>query len=344
MVNVGIVGLGFMGVTHFKALQQAEGAQVAAVCTRDRQKLSGDWTSVQGNFGEGGGLQDLSGIACYETVDELLADSSIDLVNVCLPTHLHREVSIAALRAGKHVLVEKPIALTLEDADAMMQAAADAKRLLMVGQVLRFFPAFAEAREIVRSGQYGALLGAHFKRIIAKPAWSKDEHFDDVSKSGGPALDLHIHDTDFVHFLAGVPNSVQSRGVVRANGAITYLQTQYVYADGGPCVSAQSGALSMPGMQFEHGFDIYLERATLQHNCLFTGNDIWLYANDEAKKVMTPQRPDGFVAELEHAATCVATQTESDLISAAVARQALAVCLLEQESVLSGRAVAVHSL
>lgn len=341
MVNVGIIGLGFMGVTHFKALCAVEGARVAAVCTRDQQKLRGDWTSVKGNFGEGGGVQDLSGIALYENWRDLLADESIDLVSVCLPSHLHRPVSIAALEAGKHVLVEKPIALTLADADAMLEASAKAGKLLMVGQVLRFFPAFAEACALVHSGEYGALLGAHFKRIIARPSWSKDDHFDDVSKSGGAALDLHIHDTDFVHYLAGVPQSVRATGVVGPDGAVQYIQTQYLYKEDNFCISAQSGALSMPALGFEHGFDIYLEKATLQYNNLFTGNDIWLYPAAGEKQTLTPRRPEAFVAQLQHAVECVNAGKDSALISGSSARMALKVCLNELEAVISGSEVKV---
>jgi len=263
MINVGILGVGFMGVTHYKALQEVHGARVAAISTRDEAKLSGDWRGIRGNFGDSGGEQDLSGVARYRDWQELLADSSIDLVDICLPSHLHRSVTIAALEAGKHVLVEKPLALNLDDADAMVAAARDVNRLLMVGQVLRFFPAFAEAREIVRSRKYGDLRGAHFKRIISAPGWAADDHFADANKSGGAALDLHIHDTDFVHYLCGVPSQVRATGIATPDGSLLYLQTQYLYGDGGPAISCQSGAVAMPGLPFEHGFDIYLEKATL---------------------------------------------------------------------------------
>ncbi|MDF2441783.1 MAG: hypothetical protein JWN98_2767 [Abditibacteriota bacterium] len=341
MIKVGIIGIGFMGVTHFKALQQIEGARVAAISTRDEQKLNGDWRSIKGNFGDSGGVQDVSQIARYPQWEEMLADESIDLVDVCLPTHLHRDVCIAALRAGKHVLVEKPLSLSLEDADAMLAVAEQAGRMLMVGHVLRFFPAFAEAHAIVHSGEFGALLGAHLKRVIAAPKWGADDHFDKVSKSGGPALDLHIHDTDFVHYLAGVPQQVRAIGVTNGQGAVTYLQTQYVYGGGTPCITSQSGALSMPGLPFEHGYDIYLEKATLQFNNLFTGDDIWLYTADGEKQIVRPQRKEAFVAQLEHAVECVRSNTPSQLIDATAARRALSVCLQEQQSVSLGQSVTI---
>src|SRR6188768_1392222 len=90
MVRVGIAGIGFMGVTHYKALQQVEGAQVSAIFTRDPKKLAGDWRDVRGNFGEGGGVEDLSGIKRHDTLDVLLTDPDVDLVDICLPTDMHK--------------------------------------------------------------------------------------------------------------------------------------------------------------------------------------------------------------------------------------------------------------
>jgi len=344
MINVGIIGIGFMGVTHYKAIKNVEGARVGAISTRDPKKLSGDWSGIKGNFGDAGGVQDLSEISRYPEIDELLADASIDLVSICLPTHLHREVTIAALEAGKHVLVEKPIALTLEDADAMIAAAKQAGKMLMVGQVLRFFPAFAEAREIVHSGQYGVMRAAHLKRIIASPKWASDNHFQDVSKSGGPAIDLHIHDTDFVHHLAGVPVRVHATGVVHPNGAVTYVHSQYSYLGGAPCVTCQSGAISMPTLSFEHGYDIYLERAMLRYNSVVTGEDIWLYPQEGEMQKIRPDRPEAFTAQLQHAVDCVVSGQESELINATSARRALAVVLKEQESVITGQSVQVGAV
>ena len=223
MINVGIVGIGFMGVTHFKAMQGVKGGRVAAICTRDEKKLAGDWRAVQGNFGDAGGMQDLSRVARYPDIGELLADASIDVVDICLPTPLHRDVAIAALRAGKHVLVEKPIALTLEDADAMINAAREANRLLMVAHVLRFFPAFAEAREVALSGKHGAILGVHLKRIIGRKTSDTAEKY--FAESGGPALDLHIHDTDYILHFLGTPSRVQTTGYIAPNGDLLSLNS-----------------------------------------------------------------------------------------------------------------------
>ena len=102
---------------------------------------------------------DLSALKTYQHLDDFLADPEIDLVDICNPTDLHLQTALRALAAGKHVLVEKAIALVLADADAMVQAAARAGKLLMVAHVLPFFPEFAYAAEAIRGGRWGRILG-----------------------------------------------------------------------------------------------------------------------------------------------------------------------------------------
>src|SRR5580704_16647313 len=112
MVNIGVVGIGFMGMIHYMAYQKVAGARVVALCSRDPKKLAGDWTGIQGNFGPRGTQMDLTGAALYREFGELLADPRVDLVDLCVPNDAHAPMAIQALQAGKHVLVEKPIALT----------------------------------------------------------------------------------------------------------------------------------------------------------------------------------------------------------------------------------------
>jgi predicted dehydrogenase len=340
MVNVGILGIGFMGVTHYKALQKVKGARAAAICTRDEKKLAGDWSMVQGNFGDAGGVQDLKRVARYREIDELLADDSIDLVDVCLPTPMHREVTIKALRAGKNVLVEKPIALTLKDADAMIGAARETGKLLMVAHVLRFVPAFAEARELALSGKYGALMGVHLKRIIGRKSPEIERNYFD--RSGGPLLDLHIHDTDFMMHLCGTPARVLANAHVAPNGDVLYFNAEYFYDGRSIGASAQCGAVGQPPVTFEHGFDFFLEKATLRYNSLRDANAILLCAGGKQKE-LAPRRKEAFQAQLQHAVDCVRDGRESDIISAQNARTSLAVCLHEKQSALSGKVVNVKS-
>ena len=340
MVRIGIVGVGFMGMIHYLASRKLQGARVAAICSRDEKKLAGDWRSIQGNFGPRGEMMDLAGIKKYRTLDEMLADPNLDLIDVCNPTHLHPENAIKALQAGKHVLVEKAIALEPKDADAMLDAAKKAKRLLMVAHVLPFFPEFAYAAHVIRGGPYGKLLGGHFKRVISKPDWSAD--IGDAAKTGGPAIDLHIHDTHFIGLVCGVPSHVFSTGVMSGD-AVDYLTTAYLYGHGGPAVTCSSGAVAMKGRPFVHGYEIYLEKGTLVYEsgtCPLT----LLKADGTSEQ---PQLAGGdeattaFTLEIQAAVDGVKAGREPDLLSGKLARDALVMCYRECESVRTGKAVAI---
>lgn len=339
MVRIGLVGVGFMGRIHYLASQRLTGAKVVAVCSRDKAKLAGDWTNTRGNFGPEPGRVDLAGVKTYESYDAMLANPEIDLVDICNPTDQHPAFALAALKAGKHVLVEKAIALQPAQADEMLAAAKAAGKLLMVAHVLPFFPEFAYAADAVRSGHYGKLLGAHFQRVISKPDWSAD--IGDASKTGGPAVDLHIHDTHFIGLLAGVPKAVFAAGVVDPSGAVNYLTTQYLYGPGGPSVTCSSGAVSMSGRPFVHGFEIYLEKATLVYNS--GGPALTLLTADGQSSQPTlaggGDPISAFAAEIQTAVDAVMSGREPDLLSGTLARNALVLCHKECESVKNGRIV-----
>jgi predicted dehydrogenase len=340
MVRIGIVSIGFMGMIHYLAARHLRGARVTAVCSRDPKKLAGDWRGIRGNFGPAGEMMDLSGVQKYDRLDALLADPAIDLVDVCNPTHLHPETALRALQAGKHVLVEKSIALDPRDADAMVAAAAGAGKLLMVAHVLPFFPEFAFAAEAVRSGRHGRLLGAHFKRVIARPDWSAE--IADASKTGGPAVDLHIHDTHFIGLVCGVPARVFASGVLE-DGTVQYLTTQYLYGPGGPAVSCSSGAVAQGGRPFVHGYEIYLEKATVVYESGATPLTV-LTADGKLEQPALAgggEATAAFTAELQAAVDGVAAGREPDLLRGQLARDALVLCHRECESVRTGQPVAV---
>ncbi|MFP6631840.1 MAG: Gfo/Idh/MocA family oxidoreductase, partial [Planctomycetota bacterium] len=241
-VGIGLVGLGFMGLTHLRAAQDARGGKVVAIATSDPNKARGDFSSVGGNFGDAGGREDMTGISVHPTLDTLLEDDRVDLVDLCLPSYLHAPAAIRCLQAGKAVLVEKPIALDPKDAHKMLLAAKKARRPLMVAQVLRFMPEFSLLSDAVKSKRWGKLLSLHMKRIIAMPEWSDSSWLADPAKSGGMVIDLHIHDTDFIVHLFGKPNAVSSNGLVDKRG-VNFIRTTYHGKANGPLLSAEAGWL-----------------------------------------------------------------------------------------------------
>jgi len=335
MINIAVVGIGFMGATHYHAAKSVSGARVSAIVTRDPKKQRGDWSDIQGNFGPSGGVQDLSGVKVYATLDEALADDSIDLVDICLPTFMHREAACKALEAGKHVLVEKPISISLEDAEAMLAAEERSGRRLFVGQVLRFFPEFAYLKQLIESGEYGALTALHLKRVITKPNWRED---DSAAVNGGVVIDLHVHDVDFVQYLFGMPEAVFATGVTTERGDVTYLASQFVFG-GGPTVSAHCGAIAAESIPFEHGYDAYFERANISFSSAAGG--LRLYTKEGRIDDPPIDRTDGFVRELQYVVDALEGRTSGEILSGRSARNSLRLCHLLTESVKSGKVMAV---
>ncbi len=350
MVHVGIAGIGFMGVTHYKAMQLVTGGHVSAISSRDPAKRAGDWTAVKGNFGGSGGTHDLSGVTCHATFEDLLADDAVDLVDICLPSPTHRDRSIEALEAGRHVLVEKPIALSVADADRMIDAARANDRLLMVGHVLRFWPQWRFLKQALDDGRYGRLRALNLRRIIALPDWSAT--ISDFAANGGPMIDLHIHDVDFLLYLLGRPRRVRAIGNVR-DDRVEYVSAIYDYDDG-PRVSCQSGAIATAARPFFQAFEACFERATVAFSTSTEPEGCSAEPRRSGAQRLTVYRStddgvgaefpefddaDGFAPQLQHAVDCVTQGTASPFIDAAQARESLEVVMLEDEAVRSGEPV-----
>lgn len=358
MIRIGIVGIGFMGWTHFAGAtkispqgipsgSKLKGGAVTAICARSPEKLAGDWTGIQGNFGPPGPKLDLSKISAYDNYHDLLHDPDIDLVDVCLPNDQHEAVAIAALKAGKHVLVEKPIATDLKAAERMVAAAKKAGKLLMVAQVLPFFPEFQFAAECVANKKYGKLIAAHFRRVITPPKWSSD--MSNFRKLGGWGIDLHIHDNHFIGLIGGTPKQVYSRGVLE-DGQVNHVHTQYVFEDAGLTISAVSGGIAAEGLAFAHGYEMFFEKATLMLSAGTVGGQ-WCVDRPltliQGSKIISPKLKGGtewcsaFTAELQAAVDAVKTGQMPRLLSGELARDALKVCFAEAKSIATGKPVTV---
>jgi predicted dehydrogenase len=347
MARIGIAGIGFMGMIHYLAYQKLKGAKVVAMCEQDRTRLAGDWRTIKGNFGPAGEKMDLSGIEKYEKLADMLANPKIDVIDICLPPAAHAEVAIAALKAGKHVFCEKPIALSAADANRMVKTAGAVGKQLMIGQVLPFFPEYGYAYETARRGKLGRLLGGHFKRVISDPLWLKD--FYDPQKVGGPMLDLHVHDAHFIRLLCGMPQAVFATGRMRGDVA-EYFTSQYLFEDRRLVVSAESGVIHQQGRGFCAGFEIHFEKGTLLYDfAVIDGKPevnmpltVLLADGKVERPTMASADPvDAFVSELAEAQKTVKSGRRSALLDGELARDAVVLCQKQTESIRKRRLVSV---
>ena len=177
-VNVGVIGVGAMGYNHARVYYKLEEANLVAVSDVSERTLN----KVAKKY-------DAKGFTDYE---DLLKDPEIEVVSVCDPTTFHHDVVMEAIKHGKHVLVEKPIAFTLKEAEDMIAAAKEAGVILATGHVERFNPAVQKAKELIDNDVIGDIVSASAKRVGPFPPRIKDV---------GVTIDLAIHDLDVMNYL-----------------------------------------------------------------------------------------------------------------------------------------------
>lgn len=336
-VNVAVVGLGFMGVTHLKAYQKIRGARIVAVCDSARQPVDGILPGMNGNISGVDALDLGPKLKVYKHLDEVLADPEVDLVDLCVPTPLHVPLAVAALKSGKHVVCEKPLARSVVDARKIVNAARNAKGFLLPAMCMRFWPGWAWLKEVVDDGRYGKVLAARFRRVSESPGWSRDSYFNGA-ESGGALLDLHIHDTDFVQFLFGLPKSVFSNGITRFSGAIDHVLTQYEV----PCgavVSAEGSWLMADGYGFHMCYTVNFENATVEFDLTRGADALKVFVSGRKPKTIRCKGSDGYEGELRHMVDSIRACKPPEIVTAQDALNAVRICEAEEKSIRLGRPV-----
>jgi predicted dehydrogenase len=319
-MKAGVIGLGFMGAAHVDAITSYQGAELAAVVTTNTRARDGDLTGTGGNLELGTRQFDFSKVRKYSAWHDLIADPAIEAVSICLPTYLHSEVAIAALNAGKHVLCEKPMALNISDCDRMLEAAAKSRRILMIGQVLRFWPAYRALREFVTTGHHGNVRQATFVRKCGLPSWSN--WLPDESRSGGAILDLLIHDIDQILLLFGTPERVTAKPL----GNIDALMASFIYPNG-PEVRLQGGWFA-PGMPFSMSFQIRADRGEME----LAPDGIYLSDMAGVRKKLEVESTDAYTAEVHYFLDCCQALSQPSLCPPTDSAFAVRVALALKES------------
>lgn len=339
MIKVGIVGFGFMGKMHFNCYNSLETVKIVAICDKDLKQLSGS-SQAQGNIEGQAPEINLTDIEQYDCFDEMLDKSDLDLISITLPTDLHCAHTVKALEKGLHVLCEKPMALTVEDCQTMIDAAEKSQKELQIGQCIRFWPEYAKTKEIVESGEYGKILSASFRRLSLTPTWSVERWLDNGARSGGAAFDLHIHDTDYVHYLLGMPQAVFSQGVIGQSQKVDHIVTQYIYDDG-KVVVAEGGWIMTDGFGFEMSFNLILEKATICYDCT---RDPMFRVCPTKGEVFSPQvqSGDGYFHEIDYLVKKISGKTLPTITTLDNSKDSVRITIAEIESSKTGNLIKLN--
>ena len=330
MVRVGIIGLGMMGRTHYEAYEKLPGVRVVAIADESPQRAAGDLSGTAGNVLEGGlsklPMDRIKGFTDYR---ELIKLADLDAIDVCVPTPHHLQVALDAIATGKHVLCEKPLARTADDAQKIADAAGKAKGLFMPAMCMRFWPEWAWLKKVIDQKTYGKVLSASFRRVASMPSgWYKDGKL-----SGGAVLDLHIHDTDFVHFLFGKPTGVASRGYTKTTGQIDHVSTQYLYKDI-PHVQAEGAWCMADGFGFNMQYTVNFETATAVYDLKQAQNPM-VYQNGQGTAIECAKET-GYEGELRYFTDCCAKGLKPTVVTANDAVNSIRIVEAEVRSIAAG--------
>ncbi|TWU56934.1 1,5-anhydro-D-fructose reductase [Rubripirellula tenax] len=332
-MRAGIVGVGFMGWIHYLAYQRSPAAEVVAFCSSNPAKRAGDWRSIQGNFGPPGEQIDVSGLNVYENFEDMLADDSIDVVDICLPPAMHAEAIRACLDFGKRCLCEKPLALDAATATDLAREATAAN--LAVAHILPLMPEFKILVDAAADGRFGKPVAGRFKRTIGPPDWIPD--FYDADKVGGPLVDLHVHDAHLIRLLFGMPRAARTASH-RRGGVPKFYETVFDFGDDSKVVSAGGGVIDSSARGFTHGYEVSFEAATIQYE--FAGYadgssaliPVTIMHNDG--RVERPEFGDGdpveaFVHEIDAVAKWIDNGEVSPFLDPTIAADALKICEMQ---------------
>ena len=242
-----------------------------------------------------------------------------------MPTHLHKTISIQALDAGVHVLCEKPMALNVADCDAMIDASIKAGKHLMVAQCIRFWPVYDWAKQAVETAEFGKVLAADFLRLTYAPAWDADSWLTDQTKSGGIALDLHIHDLDFIQYLFGTPANVQSVVSKLDNEVPGHVLTTVDYANG-KTISATASWLMPESFGFKMAFNIVCEKAAIKFDSC-AGPMLTVYPVEGEVVHPDISEGDGYKGEIEYFARLLAGTNTETMITPEQTRESVRMAL-----------------
>ncbi len=330
-MRVGIVGAGTMGNVHAAGWKNTDAELVGVMSKHHGAALE---------------LAQKYNTKVFDTYEDLL--HQVDIIDICVPTDFHKDMVLQAAKAGKHVICEKPIALTVEDGQAMLEACNKANVRLFIAMVVRFFPQYSAAQKAVTSGQIGNIGVMRLKRVSYQPT-GDEAWFTNEARSGGMLVDLMIHDFDYARWLGGKVKRVFAKSVrsqdPHAPGDYALVTLGF---DDGRMALVEGGWAYPPGV-FRTSLDIAGSDGVIE----WRSDDAvtiqpFLKPKEEASvaRVGVPSSilaEDPYTTEIKHAYDCI-KNNKPFLVTAEDGLEALRIALAAKESLKTGKAITLGGL
>ena len=332
-IRIAVLGSGFMGGVHARAYHKMDHVDVAMIYASSptraeplAKELGTRWTN---------------------DLDTILGDDSIDAIDICLPTPEHRWATEASLNAGKHVLLEKPLALSLMDAEAIVSAADASDRVVMVAHVLRFWPEYVALKAIIDSGELGRPRFVSAVRRQPTPAWMRNGA--SVHVTGGSLHDMLIHDFDAANWVLGTPVETRAYGPVNAaTGGRDQAQVMVTYE--GASAMIDGGWMMPDSYPFTSRFEVLCENGAVELHFRAGGrsfevgeptNVLTVYRNEGDPEVIEVEQTDAYENQCAYFIECVRNGSRPDRASTGDAMMAMRLAIAAQASAERGTPVGI---
>jgi len=328
-MNFAIIGFGGLGKVHFEnsisLMNNRDDVKLVAICDVDEERFH---QKIETNLGGETHEEDLTKYNLYTDVLSLFERENLDFVITALPTNLHEKIAVMALQRGIHVFSEKPMARSLDECKRMVDTATMHNKKLMIGQCLRFHPHYRKAKEFIDNKTFGKVIRAEFKRYSNTPKWSWQNWMLDFDKSGGCALDLHVHDLDIINWVFGRPLSVKST----ATHYILKFEsifTEYEYKN---LLVTAAADWSLTGYPFTPAFMIVFEEAVVEWN----KGDLMVYPIEGDAYKADVSDENCYYNEINEFIDCIKYDRESESINPRSTMQTIEIAFAEIKSAEEG--------
>ncbi len=327
MLDVAVIGFGFMGMTHAGNLLKNPDVRLKAVVDKYPDNIHQKLNEQSGNFSAGNiDADELLKVATYSNFAECLQAEKPDICVIAVHTDLHYPMAKAALEAGAHVFLEKPFCLDVEEGRQLINLAREKDRILMIGHVVRFMPAWQLLKKWIDSGEFGSLEFLSLSRFSGLPSWGqwidKQEKF---GVTGGALFDLVIHDIDFAQWACGEPDAIEAQCLPGKLSNHDYVTAVWKYSNSNLHVKVEGGNNFHAQFPFRASFTARFQDVTVSYSSN-SPEKIVMATDAGVKSVPVGSPGEGFSAELNYFIDCVINGKQPVLCTPESALEAVQIC------------------
>lgn len=326
-MNIVVVGFGFMGMTHTLNILKNPNLRLKAIVDSVPENILEKLNEQSGNFSTGSiDSEQLSGVKTYSGLGECLQVEKPDACIIAVHTALHYEMAKMALEAGVNVFVEKPFCLRVEEGEELIELARSRNKVLMVGQVVRFMPAYETLKRWIDTQEFGRLEFLKLSRFSGVPIWGQwKDRQKEFGSSGGALFDLVIHDIDFAQWVCGVPENIDAQILPGKLSSHDYVSALWEYNHSDLVVKIDGGNTFHASYPFQAGFSARFENASVFYSSLDPHN-IHVTTDTDTTMVSGGDANEGFSNELYYFAECIQSGTQPDKCTPESALESIRIC------------------